>query len=286
MYSKIVVGTDLSATSGIAVVHAASLAEELDADLILVYAGEDPGPPLEELAKEHSAESVAVPGPPADVLISEAAAQGADLLVVGSVGMSGAKRFALGNVPNKISHHIDRDLLIVKTDKGGGGTGVYKKILVGADGSSTAMSAVEMASGLASKLGAVPTIVTAYEPPSEQEMKAMRSGASDAISTWNMTKEQKETPRGFEWRIAGAAQAEDILERASDHASKMGVEAEVRAVEGPPVDTLIDIAESENFDLIVVGSVGMAGAKRFMLGNVPNRLSHHTPVDILILHTS
>jgi hypothetical protein len=30
----------------------------------------------------------------------------------------------------------------------------------------------------------------------------------------------------------------------------------------------------------------MAGAKRFMLGNVPHRLSHHTPTDILILHTT
>lgn len=286
MYSKIVVGTDLSATSEIAVARAASLAEELGAELVLVYAGEDPGAALEELATKHSAESVAVPGSPAEVLISEAGNRDADLLVVGSVGMSGAKRFALGNVPNKISHHIDRDLLIIKTDKGDGGSHTYKKILVGADGSPTAMAAVEMASGLAAKLDTTPTIVTAFEPPSEQELERMRSGATDAISTWNMTKEQKETPPGFEWRIAGAAQAEDVLERASDHASKSGVEAEVRAVEGAPAEVLLNLAGSENFDLIVVGSVGMSGAKRFMLGNVPNRLSHHTPVDILILHTS
>lgn len=286
MYSKIVVGTDLSATSEIAVSRAASLAGELGAELVLVYAGEDPGAVLEELATKHSADFVAVPGSPAEVLISEAGKSGADLLVVGSVGMSGAKRFTLGNVPNKISHHIDRDLLIVKTDKGDGGSHGYKKILVGADGSPTAMAAVEMASGLAAKLGTTPTIVTAYEPPSEQELERMRSGATDAISTWNMTKEQKETPPGFEWRIAGAAQAEDVLERASDHASKSGVEADVRAVEGAPAEVLLNIAASEAFDLIVVGSVGMSGAKRFMLGNVPNRLSHHTPVDILILHTS
>lgn len=286
MYSKIVVGTDLSATSEIAVARAASLAEKLGAELVLVYAGVDPGAALEELATKHSAESVAVPGSAAEVLISEAGKRDADLLVVGSVGMSGAKRFALGNVPNKISHHIDRDLLIVKTDKGDGGSHTYKKVLVGADGSPTAMAAVEMASGLAAKLDTTPTIVTAFEPPSEQELERMRSGATDAISTWNMTKEQKETPPGFEWRIAGAAQAEDVLERASDHASKSGVEAEVRAVEGAPAEVLLNLAGSENFDLIVVGSVGMSGAKRFMLGNVPNRLSHHTPVDILILHTS
>lgn len=285
MYRKIAVGTDLSPTSEVAVARAADLASKLEAEVVLVYAGEDPGAPLKELASKHGAASVTVSGSPAEVLISEARSLGADLLVVGSVGMSGARRFALGNVPNKISHHVDRDLLIVKTDKDGAGKGPYKKILVGADGSATAMAAVETASGLAKALGTAPTIVTVYEPPSEHELEQMKAGTSDAIHAWNMTREQKETPSGFGWRIAGAAQAEDILERASDHASKLDVEAEVRAIEGSPAEVLLDLAESENFDLIVVGSVGMTGAKRFMLGNVPNRLSHHTPVDILILHT-
>jgi nucleotide-binding universal stress UspA family protein len=49
---------------------------------------------------------------------------------------------------------------------------------------------------------------------------------------------------------------------------------------------LLDLAGEEGFDLIVVGSVGMSGAKRFMLGNVPNRVSHHSPTDVLILHTA
>lgn len=286
MYKKIVVGTDLSDTSRIAVAHASALAGKLGAELILLYAGDDPGAPLQDLAAEHGAEALATPGPPADVLIAEAGRLEADLLVVGSVGMSGARRFALGNVPNKISHHVDRDLLIVKTDKGGGGKGAYEKILVGADGSTTAMAAVEMAAGLSKALGTSPTIVTVYESPSEQELEQMKAGASDAIHAWNMTKDQKQTPEGFGWRIAGAAQAEDILERAADHAAKSGVEAEVRAIEGTPAEALLDLAEKEDFDLIVVGSVGMTGAKRFMLGNVPNRLSHHTPVDILILHTA
>ena len=67
---------------------------------------------------------------------------------------------------------------------------------------------------------------------------------------------------------------------------KQGVEADVRAIEGHPAETLIRIAEKEDFDLIAVGSVGMSGAKRFMLGNVPHRISHHAPTDLLILHTT
>lgn len=286
MYKKIAVGTDLSATSAIAVAHAAALAGKLGAEITLIYAGRDPGTALADLAAKHGAAYEAVEGPPAEVLIAEAGRLDVDLLCVGSVGMSGARRFALGNVPNKVSHHIDRDLLIVKTDKGEAGSGSYQKILVGADGSATAMRAVEAASELAKALGTTPTIVTAFEPPTEHELEQLRVGTSDAISTWSASKTQLETPAGFEWRIAGAAQAEDVLDRAADHAGEMGVEAEVRAIEGSPAEVLLTVAEKESFDLIVVGSVGMAGAKRFMLGNVPNRLSHHTPIDILILHTA
>ena len=289
MYKKIVAGTDLSPTSRVAVAHAAALAKRLGADLILVHAGEDPGEPLAELGSKYGAEVVAKPGSAAEVLLSEAEARGAELLVTGSVGMSGAKRFKLGNVPNKLSHHADRDMLIVKTDAPGKSEDFsgYKKILVGTDGSPTTMRAVQMASRLAKELGAKLSIVTAYEPPTEHELEAARKAGGDMASMWNQSKAARDTPSEFQWRIAGATQAEDVLERATDCAVEMGVEdADVRTVEGPPAETLLSIAEDEGFDLISVGSVGMAGAKRFMLGNVPHRLSHHTPTDILILHTT
>ncbi|HEU4481036.1 MAG TPA: universal stress protein [Actinomycetota bacterium] len=285
MYKKIVVGTDLSETSRVAVDHAASLAQKLDAELVLLYAGNHPGESLDAWGKEVGAEVVATPGPPAEVLVAEAERLGADLLVVGSVGMSGARRFMLGNVPNKVSHHATTDLLIVKTDGARKRTGDYAKILVGTDGSGTAMRAVEMASELAKSLSVKPVIVTAFDPPSEHELEQLRSGTGDAVHQWSATREQRSTPEGFQWRLASAAQAEDVLERAEQCAAEKGVEAEVRSVEGAPADRLLEIAEDENFDLIAVGSVGMAGSKRFMLGNVPHRLSHHTPTDILILHT-
>lgn len=287
MYKKIVVGTDLSKTSEVAVRRAAELSRLLGSELFLVHAGPDPGEPLRRLADESDGEPVAVPGNPAEVLLSESQSLEADLLVVGSVGMSGARRFMLGNVPNKVSHHADRDLLIVKTDKPAISDGGYDKILIGTDGSATAMRAVEMAAAVAKPLGATVTIVTVYEPLSERELEQLRAGASkDAISAWGADKTQRETPPDFQWRIAGAAQAEDILDRASERAVKHGVEPDMRALEGAPANTLLDLVEQEGFDLIAVGSVGMTGPQRFMLGNVPHRLSHHTPTDILILHTA
>jgi nucleotide-binding universal stress UspA family protein len=286
MYKKIIVGTDFSPTAKIATDRAATIANKLGAELVLVHAGGGRSEQLDELAKEYNAEAVTSDGSPADVLISEAERQDADLLAVGSVGMSGARRFLLGSVPNKVSHHASTDLLIVKTDRPNAKGDDYKGILVGTDGSPTATRAVEMAGGLAAKLGITPLIICAYEPPSEDELKRLRSDPNDPVAQWKADRTQRETPSEFKWRIAASSQAQDILDRAAEHASKAGVAAEVRAVEGSPAEALIHVAESEGFDLIVVGSVGMTGAQRFKLGNVPHRVSHHAPTDVLILHTT
>ncbi len=114
MYKSIVVGTDLSATAKYATDRAAALANKLGAELYLVHAGTD-SDALTDLAKEYGAEAVAAAGNPADVLITQTETIGADLLVVGSVGMSGARRFLLGSVPNKVSHHAPCSVLIVAT---------------------------------------------------------------------------------------------------------------------------------------------------------------------------
>ena len=286
MYERIVAGTDLSKTAKIATDRAANLAHALGAELTLVHAGADPGEPFEKQAAEYGAESVVVGGSPAEVLISEVQRLNADLLVVGSVGMSGARRFLLGSVPNKVSHHSPTDLLIVKTDPPPKEISNYKRLMVGTDGSPTATRAVKIASGLAAKLDAQPVIVCAYEPLTEAELARLRADPNDPVAQWNAPKVASSTPEEFRWRIADAVKAEDVLERAKEIAVEQGALPQVRAEQGHPVERLIAIAEEEGIDLIAVGSVGMHGPKRFMLGNVPNRISHHSPTDVLILHTS
>jgi nucleotide-binding universal stress UspA family protein len=65
-----------------------------------------------------------------------------------------------------------------------------------------------------------------------------------------------------------------------------GVEAESHARLGDPADALLEVAEEEGADLIVVGNRGMTGAKRFLLGSVPNKISHHAPCSVLIVRTT
>lgn len=284
MYKRVLVGTDLSPTAEVATGRAAHLASRLEAELIVVHAGRHTAQ-LDEIAKRHGGRAVAASGPPAEVLLSQAEDQKADLLVVGSVGMSGTKRFKLGNVPNKISHHAPTDLLIVKTDPPRA-EGALRKILVGTDGSPTAMRAVDMAAELAKSLGASLSIVCVYEPPTEQELQQLRADPGDPVAQWKVGKELRGIPEEFKWKIAGATEAEDVLERSAEHATKVGVDAQVEAIRGNPAEELIVYAERGDFDLIAVGSVGMTGAKRIMLGNVPHRISHQAPTDVLILRTT
>lgn len=124
-YDTVVVGTDGSLTAGRAVRRAVELAAATGARLLVAYVG-DPATGrtvLDSVSREHGdpalrLEQRLLEGDPADALLALARAEAADVLVVGNKGMTGAQRFLLGSVPNKISHQASCDVLIVDTSRG------------------------------------------------------------------------------------------------------------------------------------------------------------------------
>jgi nucleotide-binding universal stress UspA family protein len=62
-----------------------------------------------------------------------------------------------------------------------------------------------------------------------------------------------------------------------------GFAVEKHAREGDPAHTIIDVASENDADLIVVGARGNTGLRRFMLGSVAGKLSHHAPTSLLIV---
>ena len=64
------------------------------------------------------------------------------------------------------------------------------------------------------------------------------------------------------------------------------MEVNTHARQGDPSDAIIDVAEESAADLIIVGNKGMTGAKRFLLGSVPNKVSHHAPCSVMIIRTT
>jgi nucleotide-binding universal stress UspA family protein len=122
-FSKILVGTDGSATAAKAVDRAVQVANTADASLTIFSAArpDKGGPVVEREAARHrdagiEIDTMVVDTDPVSGLIDQAAKGGYDLLVMGNKGMTGVTRFfRLGSVPNKVTHHLPCSLLIVKT---------------------------------------------------------------------------------------------------------------------------------------------------------------------------
>jgi nucleotide-binding universal stress UspA family protein len=147
---------------------------------------------------------------------------------------------------------------------------VFKRIVVGTDGSDTATEAVRQAIELAQMSGAKLDIVAAFEP----------------VPAGRLREEKGELPGDVQY---GAGPREDVnvtLDGAVGKAKQEGVDAEPHPREGDPADAILDVAEHTNADLIVVGNKGMTGAKRFLLGSVPNKVSHHAPCGVYIVRTT
>jgi nucleotide-binding universal stress UspA family protein len=124
---------------------------------------------------------------------------------------------------------------------------MYRKVLVGTDGSSTAARAVDRAVEVAKAAGAPLTILSAGRPD-----KAAAVVAAEAE------------------RHAGA-----------------GVQLDTRVVDDDAVAALVGAAADGGYDLLVVGNRGMTGVTRFLrLGSVPNKVVHRLPCSLLVVKTT
>jgi nucleotide-binding universal stress UspA family protein len=123
---------------------------------------------------------------------------------------------------------------------------MYRKILVGTDGSATAARAVERAVDVARIHDAALTILTAGHGEKAQQVVAAAAAAHDGS----------------------------------------GVAIDTRVVDQDPATALVSVAEEGGYDLLVTGNKGMTGARRFLLGSVPNKVGHHIPCSFLVVRTT
>src|SRR3954467_6328660 len=147
---------------------------------------------------------------------------------------------------------------------------MFRSIVVGTDGSDTAGKAVNEAIDLAKSLSASIWLVSAYEPVPKARLR----------------EEVRQTPADLQWMVNPREEVDETLNEAADRVREAGIEVETFAREGDPADAILDVAEERNADLIVVGNRGMTGPRRFLLGSVPNRVSHHAPCSVLIIRTT
>jgi predicted unusual protein kinase regulating ubiquinone biosynthesis (AarF/ABC1/UbiB family) len=112
-----------------------------------------------------------------------------------------------------------------------------------------------MAAGYQAELLVIQVIVPPLEAPAEGQLEAKRVEAMEQLKRF----------------------AEELA----------GPRAHARVVvDSDPAGAILRLVEEETVDVVVVGNVGMAGRKQFLLGNLPNRLSHNARCTVIIVNTS
>ena len=183
---------------------------------------------------------------PAETVLQVAKDEEYDLVVMGNRGETEVEVYSLGSITEKVSRHAECPVLIVKQKT------KLSKILVAVDGSESAEKAIEYAVQLAKKHKA--------------EVTLLNVGESKLFD--------------FEPNVVREV-GEHVL---SDAAAKVkGLKLKTLLEFGNPAETIIEVAEKGNYDLIVVGSRGLSNVKRFFLGSVSDDVSHHAKCSVLIV---
>jgi nucleotide-binding universal stress UspA family protein len=142
-----------------------------------------------------------------------------------------------------------------------------ESIVVGTDGSESAQRALDEAMRIAKALDAELQVVSAFEPLRGARIEGAPTGAAKV------------------WAPLPDAQVEATLSEAVAQVRLSGVPVSSHAVQKDPADALVEVAETTGATLIVVGNKGMHSARRFVLGNVPNKVSHQARCNVLIVAT-
>src|SRR6266536_2975004 len=258
-YRKLVVGTDGSVTATAARDAAIRLAKRFRAELHIVCAYEPPRMNRQmaedvirrslDAASRQKVESSGEIGQadPAERILDAAERENADLIVVGNKGMGQATRFKLGSVPDRVAHFAPCDLLIVDTTRS----------------DRTKRADLGYKKLMAGTDGS-PTASEAARKTFELAMLLRSSVTLVYVGD----------------PVVGAITLEDTAKGRPE-----GVKVEPLVGRGEPAEVLCQVAEAADIDLIVVGNKGMSGARRFLLGSVPNQVAHYAPTDVLIAKT-
>ena len=206
-------------------------------------------------------ENRVVRGHPAEAIVQTAARQKADLIVMGSRGLTDVRAFVLGSVSRRVVMHAGCPVLLIKKR-----VPVLRRIVVGMDGSKHAWAGVEYLLRMPLPEAARITVVSVV-PPLPIETSPVQITLSEFL-------EQLHVP------LLKKAQA--VAKEAVARIQKAGFEAKAVVVHGHPSHEIVKVAEAERADLVVVGSRGLTGTTRFLMGSVSDGVIKYAPSAVLV----
>ncbi|WP_174590926.1 universal stress protein [Methanocella conradii] len=142
---------------------------------------------------------------------------------------------------------------------------LFKKILVATDGSSCSRKAVHYAVSLAKLAGAELMAVYVVD---------VKTGCGLEQCITLTTPKKEALMRLYE-------RGESAVKYVEDAATKEGVSVDKRVVEGHPAGEIIRLAQEESADLIVMGTLGLTGIKKYLLGSTADKVMRHSQVPVL-----
>ena len=206
-------------------------------------------------------------GHPVEAILRVAEREEVDLIVVGSRGLRGVKELFLGSVSSGVMHHASCPVLIVRGDNAPCGSLKFDNIVLASDGSPCAQRAARVAVELARTLATSLTVLNVYEDLSSVSMP----GDEDSpLSTAGMEHYAKQ------W-------LDYVAQPVDKFAKEAGVICSYIQERGHPDGAIVNFTNKHDVDLVVIGSRGLGGYARMVIGSVSNRVVHHANCPVLIV---
>lgn len=212
-------------------------------------------------------------GQPLTGIVEVLKKQSADLVVVGSRGLSGVRRFLLGSVSEGVLHSAPCSVLISRGRRRGVSRERARgfRILLAVDESEHALAAARWLRALGVPATSQVTVLHVVEPPGDRVPQLLSTTAPKfreaAQVMIRLTKE-----RGSQ-----------VLERMRKVVTHRDLTIHPLLVEGRPAEEIIRVAARTHADLVILGSRGMTGLKGAFLGSVSRRVARHAPCSVLVV---
>ncbi len=203
-------------------------------------------------------------GNPAETIVSQAAAAGTDLIVLGTRGLSGLRRAVVGSVSGKVARYAHTSVLVARS------AGPIRTIVLAYDASPDADRALDLVCRL--PLTDIPQVIvcSAYDV-----IKPLGSGLAPTMVA--------QVRRAYHDSLRWAHEAaETMAARARQRLVAEGISAEDRTARGRPHEQLAVVARESASDLIVAGSRGLSAVQEFLLGSTSAALVLHPPTSVLV----
>lgn len=176
-------------------------------------------------------------------ILEEAGSIQPSLVIMGLHGASRLYRVFMGNVTARVISHSPCNVLVVRKDC----PLSFKKILIASDGSPHSYAAWEEAVQVVKRMGSNLTAVSVASNGLNQEMAKM------------------------------------VVDKLAIEAEREGLTVKTSVLQGRPYAAIIEAAQEQGTDLVIMGALGLTGLKSFFLGSVTERVIAGAPCSVLVV---